>query len=210
LYFPPVHQANKEGIVAIGGDLSVDRLLLAYRSGIFPWFSDDEPIVWWSPNPRFVLFPNELKISKSMRLLLAKNTFEVTYNQCFDDVIKNCALAKRTYLAEDENATWITDEMMQAYLELHKSGFVTSVEVWQNKELVGGLYGVVIGKCFFGESMFHKVSNASKFGFIHLVEQLKLEKFAIIDCQVYTQHLESLGAKYIDRKYFLDIINNNI
>ena len=204
LWFPSVQQATKEGIVALGGDLSEDRLLLAYRSGIFPWFSEDEPIIWWSPDPRFVLFPKDLKISKSMRLLLSKNRFEVTYNQNFQEVISQCALTKRH---QQQDGTWITNEMIDAYVNLYRRGFAHSVEVWEAGDLVGGLYGIRIGKCFFGESMFHTVSNASKYGFIKFIEQLRKEGIVIVDCQVYTPHLESLGAAYIRRSEFLEIIS---
>ncbi len=209
IYFPNVESATKEGILAVGGDLSEERLLLAYKSGIFPWYSDDEPIIWWTPNPRFVLFPTELKVSKSMQQLLNKNAFDVTYNQVFVQVMQACAAAKRNYQTEDEQGTWITDDMIEAYYNLHKKGFATSVEVWENDELVGGLYGVQIGKCFFGESMFHTKSNASKYGFISLVKKLQEENFAIIDCQVYTPHLESLGAKHIERKDFISILEKH-
>lgn len=209
IYFPDVENATQQGIVAVGGDLSIERLLLAYQSGIFPWYDDDQPLIWWSPNPRFVLFPNELKISKSMKLLLNKNTFVVTYNQAFNKVIRACAIAKRKYLNDDEQGTWINNDMINAYTLMHEKGYAESVEVWQNGDLVGGLYGIKLGKCFFGESMFHTVSNASKYGFIHYVQKLKQNGIDIIDCQVYTQHLESLGAKNISRKDFIQIIKNN-
>lgn len=202
LWFPSVENATIDGIVAIGGDLSVDRLILAYQSGIFPWFSDDEPIVWWSPNPRFVLFPDDLVVSKSMRQLINRNKFNVTFNQNFEAVINECAIVKRNY----QDGTWITNEMKAAYIELHQRGVAHSVEVWENDILVGGLYGVRIGHCFFGESMFHHVSNASKYGFIKYVEKLKTEGIVIIDCQVYTEHLESLGATHIPRQTFINYL----
>ena len=205
IWFPPVENALDEGLLAIGGDLSEERLLLACSSGIFPWFSEDQPIAWWSPDPRFVLFPEDLYISKSMRLMLNKNKFKVTTNQNFKEVIIQCAIAKRNF----QYGTWITDEMIDAYINLHKKGYAHSVEVWNGDELVGGLYGIKMGKCFFGESMFHKMDNASKYGFITYVNQLKSEGAVIIDCQVYTPHLSSLGAIHIPRKKFVEIIKAN-
>jgi len=180
IIFPPVEEASPEGFLAIGGDLSPERLLLAYKSGIFPWFSDDEPIVWWSPDPRMVLFPEDLKISKSMRQILRKNAFKVTYNKAFSGVIDACA---KIYRPGQED-TWITEDMKTAYIKLHELGHAISVEVWQHNELVGGVYGVDLGHIFCGESMFSKVSNASKFGFIHLVERLKENGCQLIDCQM--------------------------
>lgn len=205
LWFPNVEESSEEGIVAIGGDLSVERLILAYSKGIFPWYSDESPILWWSPDPRFVLFPSQLKISKSMRPLFNQNKFRVTFDQNFEEVIKNCQNISR----EDQPGTWITADMMKAYIKLHKKGYAHSVEVWLGKELVGGLYGVSLGKVFFGESMFAKVSNASKFGFITLVQHLKHKGFLLIDCQQETKHLESLGAAAIKRKDFIEFLNNN-
>lgn len=201
LFFPPVEEALEDGLLAFGGDLSTDRLLLAYKSGIFPWYSADEPILWWSPNPRFVLFPEKLKISDSMKSILKKKPFQITYNQAFESVILACA----NTLRKDQEGTWITDKIKNAYLKLHQMQIVQSVEVWQNSMLVGGLYGLRIGNCFFGESMFSLVSNASKAGFITFVKDntdLKL-----IDCQVHTNHLESLGAEMIPRNEFLRLIN---
>jgi leucyl/phenylalanyl-tRNA--protein transferase len=198
LWFPPVTESLPDGLLAIGGDLSVDRLLLAYKKGIFPWFDGDIPM-WWSPNPRFVLFPSELRISKSMRVLLKRNAFEVTTNKAFPAVIKACKEKERT----DQDGTWITDDVEAAYIELHKQGYAHSVEVWQNDQLAGGLYGVKLGNMFFGESMFSNVSNASKYGFIKYVELLQSQGLVLIDCQVYTEHLESLGARMIDRNEFL-------
>jgi leucyl/phenylalanyl-tRNA--protein transferase len=195
--FPDVSSATKEGLLAIGGDLSVERLLLAYKSGIFPWFNDGEPILWWSPNPRFVLFPERLKVSKSMRQILRKKEFKVTYNAAFKDVISECSKAKR----RDQPGTWITNAMIEAYIELHHAGFATSVEVWQHDKLVGGLYGVDLGNGIFcGESMFSNVSNASKVGFITLI---KNNNYHLIDCQMHTNHLESLGAEELSRTEFL-------
>jgi leucyl/phenylalanyl-tRNA--protein transferase len=206
LCFPDVEESTEEGIVAVGGDLSVERLILAYSKGIFPWYSSDKsPILWWSPDPRFVLFPENLIVSKSMRPYFNQNKFKVTWDQNFEDVIKNCQKIDR----EDQPGTWITSKMLAAYIQLHKKGYAHSVEVWLENELVGGLYGISLGKVFFGESMFAKVSNASKFGFISLVNQLKQKGFLLIDCQQETKHLESLGANAIKRKDFIDILNDN-
>jgi leucyl/phenylalanyl-tRNA--protein transferase len=206
IWFPDVEESTEEGIVAVGGDLSVERLILAYSRGIFPWYSSDRsPILWWSPDPRFVLFPKNLVVSKSMRPYFNQNKFKVTWDQNFEDVIKNCQKIDR----EDQPGTWITSKMLAAYIQLHKKGYAHSVEVWLENELVGGLYGISLGKVFFGESMFSKVSNASKFGFISLVNQLKQKGFLLIDCQQETKHLESLGANAIKRKDFIDILNDN-
>ena len=206
IWFPDVEESTEEGIVAVGGDLSVERLILAYSKGIFPWYSSDKsPILWWSPDPRFVLFPENLIVSKSMRPYFNQNKFKVTWDQNFEDVIKNCQKIDR----EDQLGTWITNKMLAAYIQLHKKGYAHSVEVWMGNELVGGLYGISLGKVFFGESMFAKVSNASKFGFISLVNQLKQKGFLLIDCQQETKHLESLGANAIKRKDFINILNHN-
>lgn len=199
--FPPVSGAE-DGIVAVGGDLSVKRLELAYKLGIFPWYNANEPIIWWSPDPRFVLFPEELKISKTMKSVIRKSDFEFTINKNFEQVIENCKSIQR----EGQKDTWINDEMKNAYIELHRKGMAVSVEVWQKNVLVGGLYGVKIGRIFCGESMFSKVSNASKFGLIKYVQILQKEGVRLIDCQVYTPHLESLGAKNISRERFLSFI----
>ncbi|WP_452224904.1 leucyl/phenylalanyl-tRNA--protein transferase [Lacinutrix chionoecetis] len=197
LKFPNVTQADEEGLLAIGGDLSVERLLLAYKSGIFPWFNEDEVILWWSPDPRFVLFPNELKVSKSMKQFLRHCDYEVTINKAFKAVIKACAQAKRN----GQSGTWITNNMVDAYCNLHHSGFAKSVEVWKGSELVAGLYGVDLNNGIFcGESMFAKESNASKAAFITFIQNTN---YRLIDCQVYTKHLESLGAKDISRAQFL-------
>lgn len=203
LFFPPVSEANPRGILAVGGDLSPGRLQLAYKSGIFPWFEDGEPITWWSPNPRMVLFLDELIITKSMRNILNRNIFKVTFNLNFRDVISNCQNIKR----EGQNRTWITNDMIEAYCKLHELGIAKSVEVWQNDELVGGLYGVDLGHIFCGESMFSTVSNASKVAFITLVKQLKTANYKLLDCQVYNSHLESLGCREIDREEFMSILN---
>ena len=202
LYFPAVTEASPEGIVAIGGDLSTERLLLAYRSGIFPWFEDDEPILWWSPPERMVLFLDELKISKSMRNIINRKTFRITFNSAFKDVIANCRDIKRN----GQPGTWITDDMTEAYCRLNELGIAKSVEVWQDDELVGGLYGIDLGHIFCGESMFSKVSNASKIAFIALAEQLKQGNYRLLDCQVHNDHLESLGAREIDREDFMEIL----
>ena len=202
LFFPPVTLANRDGILAIGGDLSVERLLVAYQSGIFPWFEQGDPIMWWSPNPRMVLFLDELIISKSMRNILNRNSFSVTFNQNFRDVISHCQKVKR----DGQNGTWITNEMIEAYCKLNELGIAKSVEVWQNEQLVGGLYGIDLGTIFCGESMFSLVSNASKVAFIALVEQLKEKNYKLLDCQVYNPHLESLGCREIKRNEFMRIL----
>lgn len=203
LFFPPVDEANADGILAIGGDLSPERLQLAYNSGIFPWFEEGEPIIWWSPNPRMVLFLDELIISKSMRNIINRNIFKVTFNQNFREVISNCQNIKR----DGQSGTWITNGMIEAYCTLHELGIAKSVEVWQDCELVGGLYGVDLGNIFCGESMFSTVSNASKVAFIALVSQLKAANYNLLDCQVYNPHLESLGCREIDRKEFISILD---
>lgn len=202
LYFPDVNQANRDGILAIGGDLSPKRLQLAYKSGIFPWFEVGDPILWWSPNPRMVLFLEELKISKSMRNVLNKGEFSVTFNQNFRDVISYCQKVKR----DCQNGTWITNDMIEAYCKLNDLGIAKSVEVWQDDILVGGLYGVDLGHIFCGESMFSLVSNASKVAFITLVNHLKNENYKLLDCQVYNPHLESLGCREIPREEFMRIL----
>jgi len=206
LYFPPVTEADEEGILAIGGDLSTQRLLLAYRNGIFPWYTDDEPIIWWCPNPRFVLFPDEIKISKSMRAVVKKQTYSFTINNCFNNVIKNCKTINR----EGQSGTWISEEIIDAYTNLHNLGYALSAETWKNNKLVGGLYGVKMGNIFFGESMFSLSPNASKVAFIQLVQHLKNEGVKLIDCQVYTNHLESLGAKMIDRNDFMRLLEQHL
>lgn len=206
LYFPPVDEASIEGIVAVGGDLSPERLILAYQSGIFPWFDEEDPILWWSPPERMVLFFEDLKISKSMRNVLNQNKFKVTFNTAFREVIGNCKKIAR----KDQPGTWITDEMLEAYCKLNELGMAKSVEVWQNDELVGGLYGVDLGHVFCGESMFAKVSNASKVAFIHLAKQLERANYRILDCQVYNDHLASLGCVEIEREDFMMLLKTNI
>lgn len=202
LVFPHPESAGQEGLLAVGGDLSPDRLLLAYRSGIFPWFNDDSLILWWSPDPRMVLFPADLRISKSMQRILDRETFRVTRNERFEEVIAYCARIRR----KDQPGTWITSRMEQAYTELHYRGHAVSYEVWSGKELAGGLYGVDLGGVFCGESMFSLVSNASKAGFIHMVRERQQAGCRLIDCQVHTAHLESLGATEIPRRRFLKIL----
>lgn len=199
--FPDVTQASSEGLLAIGGDLSVDRLVLAYKSGIFPWFELDEPILWWSPDPRFVVFPEHLKVSKSMRSFIKKHKYTITQNKAFNEVVVQCAQAKRA----NQDGTWITNEMIKSYRKLHDLGYAKSLEVWDESKLIAGLYGIDLGNnVFCGESMFTKVSNASKLAFIHLVNS---GQYKLIDCQVHTNHLESLGAEFISRKDFLKWIN---
>ena len=205
LFFPPISETNADGILAVGGDLSSERLTLAYKSGIFPWFNEDEPLIWWSPNPRMVLFLEELVISKSMRNILKKDVFKVTFNQDFRDVISNCQRIKR----QGQSGTWITNDMIEAYCKLHELGIAKSVEVWQNEKLVGGLYGIDLGTVFCGESMFSKVSNASKVAFIALVNHLKEANYKLLDCQVYNEHLESLGCREIERVDFMKILKSN-
>lgn len=203
--FPSPEQANVYGVLAIGGDLSPERLLMAYRNGIFPWYNPGDPITWWSPDPRFVLFPEDLKVSKSMRPYFNQRKFEVSWDRNFREVITACQTAPR----RGQPGTWITKEMLEAYVHLHELGYAHSVEVWKDEELVGGLYGVSLGKIFFGESMFSRMSNASKFGFITKVRRLQEEGFRLIDCQVPTHHLARLGARRISRKAFLKFLAEN-
>lgn len=202
LVFPHPSQADEQGLLAVGGDLSSERLILAYRNGIFPWYSDGQPILWWSPDPRMILLPKDLHVSRSMKQVLARGTFTITMNEAFDEVIERCASIPRS----GQEGTWITEEMKEAYCELHRQGVATSVEVREQGELVGGLYGLKIDKAFFGESMFSDRSNASKAGFIHLVEQLKKDGVIVIDCQVETEHLKSLGARTVSRNSFLEVL----
>jgi len=197
LAFPDVSKATNEGLLAFGGDLSSERLILAYKIGVFPWFDDDEPILWWSPDPRFVLFPEKLKVSKSMKQVLRNSDFKITVNKDFESVISNCSKIKR----DGQQGTWITNDLEDAYIKLHKLGIAKSVEVWLNEDLVGGFYGIDLDNgVFCGESMFSKVSNASKVGFISFIQNTN---YKLIDCQVYTNHLESLGAEDISRDEFL-------
>lgn len=201
LVFPPVRYAEPDGLLAMGGDLSPERLLLAYRSGIFPWY-EGKDILWWSPDPRFVLFPSEIRISKSMKTLIGKQAFEFTINKAFNEVICHCQQISR----KGQSGTWITEEVRAAYTIMHTLGYAHSAEAWLNGQLVGGLYGIRLGKAFFGESMFSKVSNASKYTFIKYVETLKQEDVQLVDCQVYTEHLESLGARMIPRTQFIQLL----
>jgi len=206
LSFPPSDLANEDGILAVGGDLSTERLLLAYSQGLFPWFNPDDPILWWSPDPRFVLYPKNLKVAKSMRPYFNQKKFTVTYDTRFEEVMRAC---QQQYRKGQMGGTWISEEMIESYTQLHELGFAHSVEVWQGAEMVGGLYGISLGKVFFGESMFAKVSNASKFGFISLVRKLVELDFWLIDCQQRTQHLESLGGEFIGRVEFLNFMKKN-
>ncbi len=207
LSFPPPYLAEKDGMLAIGGDLSPERLLLAYQMGIFPWFSENEPILWWSPDPRCVLLPEDLRISKSMKQVFRKGTFHITADQSFREVISACQNQPR----KGQYGTWITEEMVDAYCNLHKMGFAHSIEVWNaTNELVGGLYGISMGKSYFGESMFARQSNASKAGFITLVLNLQKWGFEMIDCQIHTNHLESLGALDIPRASYLKLLEQTL
>ena len=202
--FPPLTEANSEGLLAVGGDLSPERVLYAYQNGIFPWYESDQPILWWAPDPRFVLYPHKLKVSKSTKQILKNQSFEITINRNFKDVIQACAKVKR----EAQSGTWITDEMMETYCELHQRGIAKSVEVWQNRKLVGGLYGIELNDTIFcGESMFSYVSNASKIGFTTFVQN---SKYKLIDCQLHTNHLESLGAESISRSKFMNYLKPQI
>ena len=205
LSFPPPHLAEPDGLLAMGGDLTPGRLLLAYRNGIFPWYEGDH-ILWWSPDPRFVLFPDELKVNKTIRSLLNKNAFEFTVDKAFAQVIHQCKKITRPGQA----GTWITDEVEKAYIKMHELGYAHSAEVWRDGQLAGGLYGIRLGKVFFGESMFSNQSNASRYAFIKYVEMLKEEGIALIDCQVHTDYLESMGAKMIEGSKFRKIISENV
>jgi leucyl/phenylalanyl-tRNA---protein transferase len=207
IYFPHSDTFDTPDVVAVGGDLSPERLLLAYSLGIFPWYNEgDEPIMWWCPDPRLVLYPDELKVSKSMRPFFNQAKFKVTYNVDFQRVMRTCMLNDRK---NQEGGSWINEDMIAAYTVLHKAGFAHSVEVWEGEELVGGLYGVAYGRIFYGESMFSKVSNASKFGFISFVQKIREMGIELIDCQQETAHLTSLGARVISRDLFLEAIKKN-
>jgi leucyl/phenylalanyl-tRNA--protein transferase len=197
--FPPPDHAEDDGLLAVGGDLSERRLLLAYASGIFPWYSEGSPLLWWSPDPRLVLIPDELKISRSLSQKIKKNVYTVTMDTAFDSIINNCATVQR----RNSNGTWITDDMMAAYSELHNSGFAHSIEAWYEGELAGGLYGISLGAAFFGESMFAVRSDASKVAFVQLVQQLRKWQFTLVDCQITTTHLVRFGAREIPRSDFL-------
>lgn len=205
LWFPSEGAYEDHGIVAIGGDLSVDRLILAYTSGLFPWYNEDEPILWWCPAERMVMAPGEEKVSKSLRNILNRKQFKVTADKAFAEVIDHCQRIPR----KGQEGTWLNEEMKKAYLELHREGFAHSIECWQDEQLVGGLYGVSLGKMFFGESMFSKVSNASKVAFVTLSRTLQKMDFTLIDCQVYNSFLSSLGAYEISRGDFLEMVEQN-
>ncbi|WP_457622643.1 leucyl/phenylalanyl-tRNA--protein transferase [Persephonella sp.] len=206
LWFPDPYSAPKDYPIAVGGDLSPKRLLLAYSLGIFPWYSEDEPILWWCPDPRMVLFPEKLKISRSLKKTLKKDIFTIRFDTAFEEVINRCAVVER----KDQTGTWLVPEMIDAYIRLHYLGYAHSVEVYLNDRLVGGLYGVSLGGVFFGESMFHEVSDASKVAFVHLVKRLKEWDFDMIDCQQSTEHLRRFGAEEISRKKFLDLLKESI
>ena len=203
--FPdPALLESESGVMAVGGDLSPERLYFAYQLGLFPWYNPGEEILWWCPDPRFVLFPKDLRISKSMRKILRDEVFTFTENKCFREVMKQC---KDTF-RKDQDGTWISDELINSFVILQKYGIAKSIEVWKDEKLVGGFYGIQIGKIFCGESMFAKVSNASKAGFIHFIQNQK-EKLELIDCQIHSEHLESLGATMISKKDYLKILKNN-
>ena len=206
LWFPAVEDAMDDGLLAVGGDLRMERLLLAYSNGIFPWYNEDELPMWWSPDPRFVLFPEELKVSKSMGQILKRSEFEFRVDTVFEEVIFNCSRAPR----QEQDGTWISDEIISAYTALHELGYAHSAEAWYEGELVGGLYGVLLGKVFFGESMFSRKSNASKYAFIKWVQLLSERGVVLIDCQVHTEHLESLGARMIGRAEFTALLRSNV
>ena len=203
IWFPQPELADDNGLLAIGGDLSAERLLLAYRNGIFPWYSDETPILWYTPHERFVLFPDKIKVSSSMRKLLKSNQFNITFNRAFPDVISACASIHR----EGEPGTWITSDMQQAYINLNRLGYAHSVEVWENDVLAGGLYGVSLNNVFCGESMFSKVNNASKAALIWMCEN---KNFVMVDCQVHTRHLESLGAEFISRNRYMEFLKPDL
>lgn len=205
LWFPPVSDALEDGLLAVGGDLNTERLLLAYRNGIFPWYDEDLPM-WWCPDPRFILYPQDVRISKSMKQVLKKEVFQFKINTAFNEVIKYCKTTTRA----GQDGTWINNGIVDAYTKLHELGYAHSAEAWQNGHLVGGLYGVRLGNIFFGESMFSKESNASKYAFINYMQRLHQDGVVLVDCQVYTEHLESLGAHMIPREQFLSILNEHI
>ncbi len=203
--FPHPELADERGILAIGGDLSIDRLITAYSFGIFPWYSQDDPIIWWCPEPRFVLYPDKLKVSKSMRPYFNQKKYHVSFDTFFPHVVKACQKIRR----DGQEGTWITNDMFEAYCALHERGYAHSVEVWKGDKLAGGLYGVSLGKMFFGESMFSLAPNASKFALISLTRRLIERGFTLIDCQQETDHLRSMGAENISRKNFLNLLRKN-
>ena len=206
LAFPDPSYAEEEGILAIGGDLSIDRLVLAYANGIFPWYNEGSPILWWSPDPRMVLFPDRFKVSKSMKQLVRSSKYSCTFDKDFDKVIHKCADIPR----KNQENTWITRKMLKAYSNLHKAGYAHSVETWFENKLVGGLYGVSLGKAFYGESMFYDMRDASKFALYHLVSLLQKWDFELIDAQQDTEHLRRLGAISIPRNEFLDMLETAV
>lgn len=203
--FPPLSQADEEGLLLVGGRVTPERILSAYQSGIFPWYNNDALPLWWSPDPRFVLFPDQLHVSSSMKKVLRSGKFELKLNTAFGQVLAACSTVER----RGQDGTWITPAMKETYLHLHQTGWAISVETWQDNQLVGGMYGISIGQVFFGESMFSLVSNASKFALISFVELLKQHNFKLLDCQVYTNHLESLGAQSISRKNFAQLLSQH-
>jgi len=205
LFFPPVEFADEDGMFAIGGDLSTERLLLAYRSGIFPWYNEDQPILWWWTSPRLMIQPNEVRISHSLRNILNQNTFHVTFNSDFVGVIHGCKEVKR----KNQDGTWIMPEIIDAFTDLHRLGYAHSVEVYKNEKFVGGLYGMALGKIFFGESMFAVEPNASKVAFVHLCRHLQLKGFDWIDCQQDTPHMRSFGGRLIESDDFLNVLREN-
>jgi leucyl/phenylalanyl-tRNA--protein transferase len=202
VHFPPVSSATPEGIVAVGGNLSPGMLLSAYKQGIFPWFSEGDPILWWSPDPRCVLFPGEVHVSRSMQKLLRRKRFRISFDTSFPSVIEGCRLAPR----RGQQGTWITDAMQDAYIDLHELGFAHSVEVWDGEVLAGGMYGVSLGSCFFGESMFSRVQNASKVALVRFSRLMAERGLELLDCQVYSPHLETLGARQITREEFMELL----
>jgi leucyl/phenylalanyl-tRNA---protein transferase len=206
LDFPPAHFARSDGLLCVGGDLSSKRLILAYENGIFPWYSENEPLLWWSPDPRLVLFPDNIHISQSLKKKIKKSPFDIKIDNSFEQTIRSCALVRK----KKNEDTWILPEMVDSYIKLHKLGYAHSIEAWKDNKLVGGLYGVCIGGSFFGESMFSFVSDASKTALVALARLLKKNSFDLIDCQVTTQHLLDMGAAEIPRSEFLDIIKKSI
>lgn len=202
LSFPDPEEADDSGLLAVGGDLSVERLKLAYSKGIFPWYEEGMPVLWWSPDPRMVLFPEKMIVSHSLRQTLKKDLFTITYDTCFEEVVEQCSSTPRAV----QEGTWITGDMKNAYNKLHKAGYAHSAETWHNGQLVGGLYGVALGRAFFGESMFHRMTNASKVALYFLLQKLRSMSFEIIDAQVYTNHLESLGGELLPRTVFLELL----
>jgi leucyl/phenylalanyl-tRNA--protein transferase len=204
LIFPSPDLADDNGLLAVGGDLSKPRLLLAYSKGIFPWYSEGDPILWWSPDPRMILVPSKFKYSRSLKQKIKKDSYKVTMDSAFESVIMHCASVHN----KSDGATWITDEMMEAYIQLHRSGVAHSVETWLDDKLVGGLYGISLGSAFFGESMFAKKSDASKVAFVFLIQQLQKWEFTLIDCQITTAHLKTFGAHEVSRKKFMTLLES--